>query len=160
MEGSQMITMSSRFSLKNARTATVLAAVLVAACSPQYSAPEQVQSSNPSVTYKYRGDQELIQANQNAMTFCSQYRSTPRAANIVNSDGGKTVIFECVAMAPAQQQSFNPDLTYNYRSDQELLDASRNAEIYCMNNGSQRAMSSVSTNQNGTRTVTSQCAPR
>jgi len=158
-----MTTMTSRFSPRNTRLATVLAALLAAACTPQYSAPEQVQSSNPSVTYKYRGDQELIQANQSAMTFCNQYRSVPRAANITNSsDGTKTVIFDCVAMAPAAapQQSFNPNLTYNYRSDQELLEASRNAEIYCVNNGSQRTTSSVVTNPDGSRTVTFQCAPR
>jgi hypothetical protein len=158
-----MITMSSRSSLKNARTVTVLAALLVAACSPQYSAPQQVRSSNPSVTYKYRGDQELLQANQSAMTFCSQYRSAARSANIADSsDGSKTVVFECVSMAPAavSPEPYNPNLAYNYRTDQDLLDASRNAELYCMSDGSRRAMSTVVTNPNGTRTVTFQCAPR
>jgi hypothetical protein len=158
-----MIMMPSRFSLKNARTATVLLALLVAACSPEHSAPQQVQSSNPSVTYKYRGDQELLQANQNAMTFCSQYRSAARSANIVDaSDGSKTVVFECVSMAPAAvpTEPYNPNLAYNYRTDQDLLDASRNAELYCMNDGSRRAMSTVVTNANGTRTVSFQCAPR
>ena len=158
-----MIMMPSRFSLKNARTATVLLALLAAACSPQHSAPQQVQSSNPSVTYKYRGDQELLQANQNAMTFCSQYRSAARSANIVDaSDGNKTVVFECVSMAPdaVPTQQYNPNLAYNYRSDQDLLDASRNAELYCMNDGSRRAMSTVVTNANGTRSVSFQCIPR
>ena len=31
------------------------------------------------------------------MTFCSQYSTTPRTYNITsNSDGTKTVVFECV----------------------------------------------------------------
>ena len=38
-------------------------------------------------------------------------------------------------MAP--QPQYNPNLTYNYQTDrEELLNASRNAQMYCMNNGS------------------------
>lgn len=158
-----MITMSSGRSLKSTQAAAVLAVLLVAACVPRNEAPQQVQASNPTVTYKYRGDQELLQANQNAMTYCNQYRSTVRTANITDSpDGTKTVIFECVAMGPAPvpPQPLPPNLTYTYRTDQELLDASRNAEMYCLNNGSQRTISSIVTNANGTRTVSFQCAPR
>jgi len=159
-----MIAMSSCLSSKSARTAAVLTALLVSACAPQYSAPQQVTATNPSVTYKYRGDQELLQANQNAMTFCGQYRSVPRTASITDSpDGGKSVVFECDAMAPGAVpvQPYNPNVAYNYRTDQDLLDASRNAEMYCMsNNGSQRAISTVVTNPNGTKTVTFQCVAR
>jgi hypothetical protein len=134
--------------------------VTACASQPRYSAPQQLRASNPSVTYKYRGDQELIQANRNAITFCNQYRSVAQTANIAEgSDGNRTVVFECVSMVPAfAPQQYNPNLAYNYRTDQELLDASRNAEIYCVNNGSQRTMSNVITNANGTRTVSFQCA--
>lgn len=159
-----MITMSSRFPLRTARTAAVLATLLVAACAPQYSAPQQVQSNNPSVTYKFNGDQELLQANQSATTFCNQYRSAAQTSSITASpEGGKTVIFECVPMpvvmttAAAPAQPFNPNPTYTYNTDQGLLDASRNAETYCMSNGSQRALSTIVTNANGTKSVTFQC---
>jgi hypothetical protein len=159
-----MITISSRFPLGIARTATVLAALLLAACAPQYSAPQQVQANNPSVTYKFNGDQELLQANQSATTFCHQYRSAAQTSSIAASpEGGKTVIFECVPMpvvmttAAAPAQPFNPNPTYTYNTDQDLLDASRNAETYCMNNGSQRALSTIVTNANGTKSVTFQC---
>lgn len=143
----------------------VAVGVAVTACAPQYNAPQQVQTtapSNPTVTYKYGADQELIQANQSAATFCNQYQSSPRTkAFSTASDGGKQVMFECVQDAampmPAQ---YNPNLAYNYMSDQELVDASRNAQIYCRNSGSQQVSSNVTTNANGSRTVTFQCGPR
>jgi hypothetical protein len=159
-----MIKFSSCFPTKTTSAVVALAALLVSGCVAQNSAPQQVKASNPSVTYKYRGDQELLQANQNAMTFCSQYRSAARTSTITDSpEGGKTVVFECDAMPPTTvvaAQPYNPNLAYAYRSDQDLFDASRNADIYCMNNGSQRAMSTVVTNPNGTKSVSFQCAPR
>src|SRR6186713_480974 len=36
--------------------------------------PVAVQASTPTVTYNYRTDAELLQANQNAITYCGQYR--------------------------------------------------------------------------------------
>jgi hypothetical protein len=156
-----MIRLLSRVSPRTARAAAVLAALLVpAACAPMNTAPRQVQASNPTVTYTYRGDQELLQANQNGMTYCSQYHSVVRTSKITDSpDGSKTVVFECVATAPSpvMAQPYNPNIAYAYRTDQELLDASRNAEIYCMNNGSQRATSTAVTNTNGSKSVTFQC---
>ncbi len=53
-----------------------------------------------------------------------------------------------------------PNLTYSYRTDQELLDGSRSAQTYCMGNGMQHAVANISTNANGTKTATFQCSPR
>jgi hypothetical protein len=157
-----MIANSCRFLKVNVLAATVLAGLMVASCEPQSSSPQQVRTSNPSVTYKYHSDQELVQANQSAATFCNQYQSVPRTANFTDDwDGNRVVVFECVSttMAAPPQQS-NPNLTYNYRTDQELLDASRNAQNYCRNNGSQQeAISNIVTNANGTKTATFQCSP-
>ena len=156
--------LAKRHSAKAASIAALFAALLVPACVAPNSAPQQVKASNPSVTYKYRGDQELLQANQNAMTYCSQYRSAARTKSITDSDDvGKTVVFECDAMPPVVMtgQPYNPNVVYSYRSDQELFDSSRNAEIYCMNNNAtHRAMSTITTNPNGTKSVTFQCVPR
>lgn len=158
------MTANSRRSHKaNVRAATVLASLVVASCAPQYSAPQQVEASNPTITYKYRSDQELIQANQNATIFCNRYQAVPQSASFSNDpDGGNVVVFECVQAAPqpAPQPQFNPNLTYNYRTDQELLDASRNAQLYCMNSGSQQVISNIVTNANGTKTIMFQCGPR
>ena len=140
---------------------TVSAGLMVASCAPQYSEPRQVQSSSPHVTYKYNGDQELVQANQSASSFCSQYQSIPRTSNLTNDpDGSKVVVFECVkstmpVMVPAQ---YNPNVSYIYLSDQELLDDSRNAQAYCLSTGSQQVTSNTSVNANGTKTVSFQCS--
>jgi methionyl-tRNA formyltransferase len=156
-----MIVGSCRFLKVNVRAATALVSLLVASCAPQHSPPQQVRASNPSVTYKYNSDQELLQVNQSATTFCNQYRAVPRPASFANDpDGSKVVVFECVQMtAPmASPPQFDPNLTYNYRTDAELLDASQNAQMYCMNNGSRQVISNIVTNTNGTKTVTFQCS--
>ena len=152
---------SSRFLVINMRAAVVLATAAVAACELPHSL-QQVKTSNPSVTYEYRGDQELLQAQQNAVTFCNQYGSAPRPARFTTGSNGQSnnVVFECdpnLRTAAPRQQAFDPDLTYSYRTDQELLDASWNAQTYCMNNGSQRAVSDIRTDADGSRTVVFQC---
>lgn len=140
----------------------LLAAGAVAACGPFPSSQQPVQSSNPSVTYRYRTDQELLQANQNATTFCGQYQTAPRTASLTNNaDGSKTAVFECVRTGLPAPAPVNPNLTYTYRTDQELVQASQNASAYCLRSGSQQPMtSSLLTNSDGTRTVTFQCGSR
>jgi len=158
-----MIANSCRLLEVNFRAATVAAGLLLVSCAPQYSSPQQVQSSNPNVTYKYHNDQELLEVNQSAATFCDQYRAVPRPASFTNGqDGSKIVVFECVQNATpmASPPQYNSNLTYNYRSDQELLNASRDAQTYCMNNGSHRVISNIVTNTDGSRTVTFQCSQR
>ena len=156
--------MSSQVSLGNMRAAVVVATVVVASCAPSHSL-QQVKASNPSVTYEYRGDQELLQAQQNAVTFCNQYQAVPRPARFTSgpNDGRNHVVFECDPSLPTAappQQAAGANLTYSYRTDQELLDASRSAQTYCMNNGSQQVVSNIGTNADGSRTVMFQCSPR
>lgn len=141
----------------------LLAAGTVAACVQVPSSQQPVQASNPSVTYNYRTDQELLKASQNATTYCGQYQTAPRAATITNNaDGSKTAVFECVrTAAPAPPPPpVNPNLSYTYRTDQELVQASQTASAYCLRNGSQPMTSNMVTNTDGTRTVTFQCGPR
>lgn len=156
-----MIANSRRFLRVALGAAALLAGPIVASCTPQYSAPQQVEASNPTVTYKYRSDQELVQANQNAAIFCNRYQAVPRTGNFADDpDGSGVVAFECVQPAPtaAPMPAAHPGLTYTYRTDQELLDASRAAQNYCTNNGSRRVLSNIVSNANGTRTVTFQCS--
>jgi exopolysaccharide biosynthesis predicted pyruvyltransferase EpsI len=139
----------------------LLAAGAVASCALWPSSQQPVQSSNPSVTYNYRTDQELIQANQNATTYCSQYQTAPRSANITtNPDGRKTVVFECVRTTLPAPTPTTPSQSYTYRTDQELVQASQTAGAYCQQYSSQPMTSSIVTNPNGTKTVTFQCGPR
>jgi hypothetical protein len=139
----------------------LLAAGTVAACAQLPSSQQPVQASNPTVTYNYRTDQELLRASQNATTYCGQYQTAPRAATITNNaDGSKTAVFECVRTAVPAPAPVNPNLSYTYRTDQELVQASQTASAYCLRNGSQPMTSSMMANSDGTRTVTFQCGAR
>lgn len=138
----------------------------LAGCGTSHSPARQVQSSNPSVTYTYRGDQELVDANQKAVLYCSQYQSVPRTQTITTaSNGAKTVVFDCVARPASTTTTtttiVQPPLNtgYTYRTDQELLDASGSAANYCYSQGSQRAVSTILNNPDGTRTITFRCVP-
>ena len=155
---------SSRFLKVGVRAAAVLGGLTLASCAPQYSAPREVHASDPSVTYTYSTDQGLLQVDRSAATYCSRYQSVAKAASFTtDQSGSKVVVFQCVpattttaAMAPQP----NPDLTYNYEFDQQLMDDLRNAQNYCANTGSPQVTSNIVASPDGTRTVTFQCAPQ
>lgn len=135
------------------------AAVLATSCAAPHSAPKQVQASNPTVTYKYRNDDELVQTNQLASTFCERYQSIPHAVRFTtDADHQNVVVYECATTAGPSPSTFNPKLTYTYRTDQELLNGSQNAQSYCLKNGSSRVDSNIVRNGDGTRTVTFKCS--
>ena len=149
----------------NVWTVLLLAAGAVVSCSgPLPSSQQPVQASNPSVTYNYRTDEELLQANRNATVYCNQYQTVPRTGNITNnSDGSKAVVFECVRTAlpaPPPSPPPPPSLSYTYRTDQELVQASQTAGAYCAKYGSQPMTSIMTNNPDGSRTVTFQCGLR
>ena len=145
------------------RSVTVLTALVAAACVPPYQPPQQVQSSTPTITYKYHSDTDLLQVNQTASNYCRQYQAVAQAASFTNDpDGSRVVVYDCVqatTVVAVPEPQYNPNIAYSYRTDQELLNAQRNAQIYCMNHGSQQVTSSVTTGPNGTKTGTFQCTP-
>jgi hypothetical protein len=156
-----MIMIFRGFRRVNVWPVALLAAGVLTSCAELPSSQQPVQSSNPSVTYNYRTDQELLQANQNATVFCSQYQTAPRTANIRNNpDGSKAAVFECVRTAFPAPAPVNPNLSYTYRTDQELVQASQTAGAYCQKYGSQPMTSSMVANPDGSRTVTFQCGLR
>jgi hypothetical protein len=156
-----MVTIFRCFLRTNVWAVALLTAGVVASCGPVPSSQQPVQSSNPSVTYNYRTDQELLQANQNATAYCSQYQTAPRTAKITNnSDGSKAVVFECVRTTLPAPAPTIPSQSYTYRTDQELVQASQTAGAYCQKYGSQPMTSSMVANPDGSRTVTFQCGLR
>lgn len=156
------MTTTSRLLSVSMPIAAVLAAGAVASCTPSHSL-QQVSASNPSVTYEYRGDQELLQAQHDAMKYCNRYQASPRMVSMtsVAGDGASSVIFECDPSAQAgapPQQRLDSNLTHSYRTDQQLLDASHSAWTYCMSNGLQLAMADFGSNMDGSKSVRFQCA--
>ncbi|MEX1035360.1 MAG: hypothetical protein WDZ54_05350 [Sneathiella sp.] len=145
-----------------ARTAIIVATgAILASCAAQHPPPQQVDASSPTVTYKYHNDDELIQVNQRAEAYCRQYNFTSRPDTFsTNSDGSKAVVFECVPTATTAANPIqNTNLIYTYRTDQELVNASRNAQAHCANTGSDQVIASIDNNNDGSRTVTFQCRP-
>ncbi len=110
----------------------LLAAGALAACAQLPSSQQPVQASNPSVT----------------------------ATLTSNADFSKTAVFECVRTAVPAPAPVNPNLSYTYRTDQELVQASQTASAYCLKYGSQPMSSSMMANSDGTRTATFQCGAR
>jgi hypothetical protein len=158
------MTISCQYLLMSMPAAVVLATVTVtvASCTSSSDSLQQVRASNPSVTYEYVGDENLLEAQQNAVAFCSQYQAAALPARITrgSSGGSNHVVFECDPNLPAAappQEVAGSDLTYSYRTDQELLDASRSAHAYCTDNGWQQAVPSIRTNTDGSRIVLFQC---
>ncbi len=139
----------------------VVAAVMTASCASTMSSPRQVAANNPTVTYQYRNDDELIQANQRAISFCAPYQTLPQAKHFSeDSEHQKMVVFECVSsVQTAAIRQPDSELRYNYRSDQELLEVSRNAQVQCRNSGRPEMSSHVVVNSDGSRTVTFHCSP-
>ncbi|HEX9478607.1 MAG TPA: hypothetical protein VGA90_07585 [Methylomirabilota bacterium] len=110
----------------------LLAAGALAACAQLPSSQQPVQASNPSVT----------------------------ATLTSNADFSKTAVFECVRTAVPAPAPVNPNLSYTYRTDQELVQASQTASAYWLRYGSQPMSSSMMANSDGTRTATFQCGAR
>ena len=141
---------------------TMVAAASCTTAPTTYGQPTAVQASTPTVTYNYRTDAELLQANQNAITYCGQYQTTPRTGSITNNaDGSRTVVFDCVGPVVASTAPVPvvpAGMRYAYRSDQDLVAASQNASAYCARTGALPMTSSIVTNADGTRTVIFQCS--
>lgn len=144
-----------------------IAAFGIAGCEME-SSPKEVHATNPSVTYKYHSDRDLVQANEQAQAFCSRYQSVPQPGRFAtDADGDRVVVFDCVAAtsavvpAPAPYQQYpqypRSDMTYTYRSDEEFMADSRTAQSYCVSNGMTLETQTIIENRDGTKTVTFQC---
>lgn len=162
-----MINYANRFRKAAIGTTAALAALMLASCAitPRSSSPQQVAESNPTVTYKYRNDDELIQANQRAVTFCNQHQALPQARSesfSIDENGNKFVVFECLpgssVIAATPLRRSDSEISYNVRTDQELLNASRDAQVYCLNIGSPEMDSHIVTHSDNSKTVTFRCS--
>jgi hypothetical protein len=142
-----------------------IAAAGLAGCEIE-SSPREVHATNPSVTYKYHDERDLAQANEQAQAYCARYQSVPQQGRFqTDANGNRVVVFDCVAattaavtpVAPYPQQYAHPNMTYTYRSDDEFLSDSRNAQAYCANSGMTLETQTIVENHDGTKTVTFQC---
>jgi hypothetical protein len=91
-----MIANSSSCRKAGAHAVAMLAGVIVTSCVARPTAPVLLDASNPTVTYQYRNDQELLQANQNAAAYCAQYQAAPQTVRFADGPDGRAVVFECL----------------------------------------------------------------
>lgn len=143
------------------------ASCALASCAAPTSPPRQVEASHPSVTYKYRGDRELVNATRRADDYCSRYGTAPRLVNVTDDpDGSSTAVFDCdrtiaaaaVTPAPALVPR-RPSVSYTYTSDSQLVQETGAADAYCRNYNGRASIGTITTNSDGTKTVVFDCNP-
>lgn len=64
-----------------------------------------------------------------------------------------------MSSGPVAVQATRPSVTYAYRTDQDLIQASRAAETFCRDHGQWARARTPTTNADGTRTVVFDCDP-
>jgi hypothetical protein len=147
---------------------TGIAVAMLAGCTSLRQHSEQVSSQSPEVTYEYSTDNGLLEASAKARDYCAQYATTPSMVGSItrNPDGSNNVTFVCVrsGFAPTDQtvQVFpappSPPRGYVYSTDSQLLGAIQSADAYCNRSG-QASATSITTNSDGTKSLTFQCVP-
>ena len=167
-----MMTRSSR-NLRRILAPALLAAAsaTLVSCAAPTSPPRAVEATAPSVTYKYRGDRELVNATRRAEDYCSRYGAGPRMLNVTDDpDGSSTVVFSCdqttaaTAAAPATVPApapvpRRPSVSYTYRTDSQLVDATGTAATYCRNYNGRPEIANITSNADGSKTVIFDCGP-
>jgi hypothetical protein len=144
--------------------AAVVTASALAACTSYSRAAVQTSASRPTVSYEYGSDDGLIDATRKAETFCQQYGAWPSAVDFDKRNGDHHVTFACdqprvVASAPTTVvvPATQPPLAYPYRDDRGLVEAMSQAQRYCMGLNANARSTRVTTNADGSRTVTFEC---
>jgi hypothetical protein len=144
------------------------AAAGLAACAPP--AGEATSAGRPNVSYAYTTDRELVDISRRAEAYCRTYGGWPRTTNVISrGDGTQAISYECDPVAPPATVATvapvpaplplpaRPTVAYSYRTDQELVDATRNAETQCRQMDARSRTTAINANVDGSRTVVFAC---
>lgn len=160
-----MMVLNSGSARRVAQVATVLLlGVAVVACTTSGRAVP-VQETAPTVSYDYTDDEGLIDATLQAEAYCRQFNSWPVTADMhLGARGSNTVTFVCnqertVTGARAQTPPLpaNPTVSYTYRDERELIDATTQAQRYCADFGAYARSTTVTHRAGVGRTVVFEC---
>jgi hypothetical protein len=142
----------------------LLLATALPSCSGTSRPAVQTSSSKPTVSYVYGDDQGLLDATQRAETFCAQYGAWPTATGSDSRSDGLHITFSCnqprsssPASSTVVMSSAPAALDYPYRDDRGLIDAVNQAQRYCMGFNANARSTRVTTNADGSRTVSFEC---
>jgi hypothetical protein len=150
----------------------------LAACVAAPREPQAVSATKPTITYSYTDDRSLMEATRKAEAYCGPYNSWPRTDSFYNRpEGGRNVTFVCdqprtaaavapqsavivsqpAVVAPSAVPTTPPAVSYSYRDDRGLVEASNMAARYCMGYSAQARSTLVQSNVDGSKTITFDC---
>jgi hypothetical protein len=145
-------------------TVMLLAAATIASCVAPSQPAVQTSASKPTVSYVYGDDQGLLDATRQAETFCAQYSAWPTATNVDTRSDGRHITFVCDQPRPSSPAPATvvvppapPALNYPYQDDRGLIEAVNEAQRYCMRFNANARSTRVTTNADGSRTVSFAC---
>jgi hypothetical protein len=142
-----------------------LAAATLGSCSEYSRGAVQTRASKPVVSYVYSDDEGLMDATRKAEGYCAQYGAWATTEDIVSRSDGRHVTFVCdqprapIATAPTTTVVVPPQspVSYPYRDERSLVDATANAQRYCIGFNAYARSTIVTTNADGSRTVSFEC---
>jgi hypothetical protein len=112
----------------------------------------------------YGDDQGLLDATRKAETYCAQYGAWPTATGSDSRSDGRHITFSCsqphVSAPPPSTVVLSTapaPVNYPYRDDTGLIDAVNQAQRYCMGFNANARSTRVTTNADGSRTVSFEC---
>jgi hypothetical protein len=144
--------------------AVLLAAATLGACTEYSRGAVQTTATKPVVSYVYRDDEGLMDATRKAEGYCAQYSAWPTTEDIVSKPDGRHVTFVCdqpranvaagttTVVVPPQSP-----VSYPYRDDRSLVDATTNAQRYCTGFNAYARSTIVTNNPDGSRNVSFEC---
>jgi len=171
----------SKFAVRNGFNSVLLlvsAATLAACGSASHKEPEVTSVTKPTITFSYTDDRSLIEATRKAEDYCAQHNAWPRTESFFNRpEGGRNVTFICdqprtaALVAPSSAAVVSqpatatgaavpaspPAVSYSFRDDRGLVEASNMAARYCMNYSAQARSTLVKNNNDGSKTITFDC---
>lgn len=161
----RMLYLDSNITGRVARSvAALLVGAAVASCGTPAGRAVPVQETSPSVTYTFTDDQGLIDATFQAEVYCREFNSWPTSTGVHTASDGSRVTFVCdqartAAFTGAQPPPIppNPTVSYTYRNERGLIDATTQEQQHCTGFSAQAHSTSITTGADGSRTVVFEC---
>lgn len=142
----------------------LLVGAAVASCGTPAGRAVSVQETSPSVTYTFTDDQGLIDSTLQAEAYCREFNAWPTSTGVHTAPDGSRMTFVCdrartAAHTGAQPPPIplNPTVSYTYRHERGLIDATTQAQRHCAGFGAQAQMTTITTGADGSRTVVFEC---
>lgn len=143
-------------------SALVLVAAVLASCGTTTGVAVPVDQAEPSITYEYSDEEGLVNASFQAENYCKNYNAWPRVSQMERGGarGGK-VTFTCGSEREEFRASSRSDsqprrVDYIYRDEENLVDATIQAQKACARMGAEAKLAETRVNGEE-RTIIFEC---